>query len=72
MTHVSHTYTYRNASDTATIYIERYSDLYVWGWSEYCWRVCIKRDDAPYATEVKDKLKNKPTQKRIQKYIEEL
>jgi len=72
MTHVSHTYKYRNATDNATIFIERYSDLYVWGWSDYCWRVCVHKDGAPWSTIVKDNLKNKPKNKRIQKYIEEL
>lgn len=72
MSIVYETHKYRNASDTATIFIEKITDQYIWGWSVPDWRVHVWRDGTPYAITVKSGLKNKPSKKRIQQYIEEL
>lgn len=72
MTIIYETHSFRNAGNDATIYIERYTDHYVSGWSEPRWRVLLHRDGAALTSEIKTGLKRKPSKKRIQQYIKEL
>ena len=72
MTYVFETTKYRNAKDNATIYIERYSDLYTWGWGLPVWKVILNKDGYQCSTVIKDNLKNKPSKKRIAEYIADL
>jgi hypothetical protein len=72
MTIVFETHSHRNASNDATIYIERYTDKYVWGWSEPRWKVVLHKDGQQLASVIKENLKCRPSKKRIQQYIEEL
>lgn len=63
---------HRNASNTATIIIEKRADKYPWGWSYPLWRVLLKKDGSTLAQRIKVALKDKPSNSVIEKLINEL
>jgi hypothetical protein len=63
---------HRNASNTATIIIEKRADKYPWGWSYPLWRVLLKKDGDTLAQRIKVALKNKPSNRTIEQLKQEL